>query len=192
MHQPCCLKWTFIRKNTRYAQCSLRAAPGQLWSLQCANKMKLVRQWNLFPFQLLSTLMCSWSKINSHLLTAITVLQFFSFFVWVLLVWVVFVDNFSNQEVFLLMQGKYFPVDKLVLTLLCKCIFSFTLFPPPLAGKGICSGRGNEGCQGDAKESKTNQSSSGLSSSMKMPHGHPLVSKRVLFGKPQNPQKQVD
>lgn len=74
VHQPYYLKWTFIGKNTRYFQCGLRIPADQLWSLQCTNKMMLVREWNRFPFHLPSTLMCSWSQNASHLLIVITIL----------------------------------------------------------------------------------------------------------------------
>lgn len=140
--------------------------------------MRLVREWNLLPFHLLSTLMCSWSQNDSHLLTVITAFSFFSLFVGPLLL--VF---FCNQEVFFLfLQAEYFPASKLVLTVLYKCILSFISFPPTLSWGRDLLWQQIWRLQIMPRKAKTTRSSVGLSSSKKVPHAHPLG--RVLFGRP--------
>lgn len=140
--------------------------------------MRLVREWNLLPFHLLSTLMCSWSQNDSHLLTVITAFSFFSLFVGPLLL--VF---FCNQEVFFLfLQAEYFPASKLVLTVLYKCILSFISFPPTQSWGRDLLWQQIWRLQIMPRKAKTTRSSVGLSSSKKVPHAHPLG--RVLFGRP--------
>lgn len=139
--------------------------------------MRLVREWNVLPFHLLSTLMCSWSQNDSYLLTVITVLSFSLFVGPLLLVF------FCNQEgFFLFLQAEYFPANKLVLTLLYKCILSFISFPPTLSWGRDLLWQQKWRLQIMPRKAKTTRSSVGPSSSKKVPHAHPLG--RVLFGRP--------
>lgn len=115
---------------------------------------------------------------DSYLLTVITVLSFFSLFVGPLLL--VF---FCNQEgFFLFLQAEYFPANKLVLTLLYKCILSFISFPPTLSWGRDLLWQQKWRLQIMPRKAKTTRSSVGPSSSKKVPHAHPLG--RVLFGRP--------
>ena len=61
--KPYCLKWTFVKKNTQCFQRSLRIQPVSFDLFNVQNRMRLMREWNLFPFHLPSALTCSWSQM---------------------------------------------------------------------------------------------------------------------------------